>query len=267
MAAAGTFTTNGAIRNSRIADAVGPSMLRTPGDPTSAVCVKTPRDLTTVIPGCVPLNLFGGPNNGTIDPAQIGYLGFQGTSRALDTLFTVDANIGRDIVNLGADRPIALVLGYQFRRQSGAQIADPIAASGDSADFNFTSTQGRFTANEVYGELSVPILANVPGVQNLEASLAGRYVNYSSFGGKFTGKVGARYSPCEELTQRLSAHRASASCTSAIRKRRQLSGIPARTSPPRDRSCETSVPAMAFRTAARAIPATRSWRTWAATRI
>jgi outer membrane receptor protein involved in Fe transport len=199
---AGTFTTNGAIRNSRIADAVGPSMLRTPGDPTSAVCVKTPRDLTTVIPGCVPLNLFGGPNNGTIDPAQIGYLGFQGTSRALDTLFTVDANIGRDIVNLGADRPIALVLGYQFRRQSGAQIADPIAASGDSADFNFTSTQGRFTANEVYGELSIPILANLPGVQNLEASLAGRYVNYSSFGGKFTGKVGARYSPVPDFTLR-----------------------------------------------------------------
>src|SRR5205085_5183646 len=47
----GTFTTNGAQRNSKVADSVGPSMI----DPATntAVCVKTPNDITTVIPGCV----------------------------------------------------------------------------------------------------------------------------------------------------------------------------------------------------------------------
>ena len=195
---AGTFTTNGSIRNSRIADAVGPSMLVN-GVPR---CVSVPGDPNTVIPGCVPLNLFGGPNNGSIDPAQIANLGFEGTSRAFDALFSINANATGELFTIGADRPLSLAIGYEFRRQSGAQIADPIAASGDSADFNFKSTSGHFTSNEGYAELTLPLLANVPGVRELEASAAGRFVHYSTFGDNFTYKFGARYSPVQDFTLR-----------------------------------------------------------------
>ena len=190
----GTFTTNGAIRNSRIAAAVGPSFV----DATGPHC-GTP---AAPIPGCVPLNLFGGPNNGSIDPSQIGYLGFTGTSRAFDQLFTVDADVGGDLVKLAADRPMAIVFGYEYRRQLGSQVADPIVASGDSADFNFTSTSGRFSSNEAFAELSLPILSGAPFVYNLEANAAGRYVNYSTFGSKFTYKFGARYTPIPDFTLR-----------------------------------------------------------------
>ncbi len=168
----GTFTTAGAIRNSRIADAVGPSMPDKNGNP---VCVKTPGDLNTIIPGCVPLNLFSGPNNGSISPSQISGLGFEGTSRAFDQLFSVGANATGELFKLMADRPVSLALGYEFRRQSGAQIADP---------------------------MSIPVISNVPGVQDLEASVAGRSVNYDTFGGKFTYKFGARYTPVRDLTVR-----------------------------------------------------------------
>ena len=177
-------------------------MLRDPTNPNSAVCVKTPGDLSTIVPGCVPLNLLGGPNNGSINPSQIDYLGFEGTSRAFDELFTVDATVTGDLVNIGGDRPASLAVGYQFRRQSGEQIADPIAASGDSADFNFKSTSGHFTANEAFAELSLPLLANMPAVQTLEASVAGRFVHYSTFGDQVTYKFGARYTPVRDLTLR-----------------------------------------------------------------
>jgi outer membrane receptor protein involved in Fe transport len=201
----GTFTTAGAIRNSRIADAVGPSFRLPSGQ---AVCGnKGPDGIAgtaddVVVAGCVPLNLFGGPNNGSIDPAQISGLGFEGTSRAFDQLFGVGFNTTGELFTLFGDRPVSLALGYEFRRQSGAQIADPIAASGDSADFNFQSTQGHYTANEAYGELAIPLLANVAGVRNLEANVAGRYVNYSTFGGNFTYKFGARYTPVPDVTVR-----------------------------------------------------------------
>jgi outer membrane receptor protein involved in Fe transport len=193
----GTFTTNGAQRNSKVADSVGPSMLNAAGLP---VCVKTAGDLATVIPGCVPIDLFHGP--GSITAAQLDYLGFTGTSRAFDALFTAGANVSGDLIQLAADRPVSLALGYEFRRQSGAQIADPIAASGDSSDFNFKSTQGFFTAHEAFAELSLPLLSNVQGVQSLEGSVAGRYVNYSTFGGNFTYKLGARYTPVQDFTLR-----------------------------------------------------------------
>src|SRR5205085_4111077 len=133
---------------------------------------------------------FGGPGNGSIDPAQINNLGFEGTSRAFDQLVAIDFNTTGELFSIGGERPVSLALGYEFRRQSGAQIADPIAASGDSADFNFQSTEGHFTSNEGYGELSIPLMSNAPGVRNLEASVAARAVGYSTFGTNFTYKFG-----------------------------------------------------------------------------
>ena len=164
------------------------------------VCVQKPGDISTVIPGCTPLNLLGGP--GTIGLAQQDYLAFSGTSRAYDQLTTAGADLSGDLFQLGADRPLSLALGYEYRHQLGSQIADPIAAAGDSADFNFKSTSGGFHSNEAYAELLIPILANMPAVEALEASAAGRYVNYSTFGGNFTYKFGARYTPIRDVTIR-----------------------------------------------------------------
>src|SRR5882724_10535714 len=193
----GTFTTGGSFRNSRVASAVGPSMFDAKGNP---VCVDKPGDLSTIVAGCTPLNLVGGP--GSIASSQQDYLGFTGTSRAYDQLTTVGADLGGDLFQLAADRPLSLALGYEYRHQLGSQIADPIAASGDSADFNFKSTSGGFYSNEGYAELSVPIFSNMPGIEALEASAAGRYVNYNTFGDKFTYKLGARYTPVRDLTVR-----------------------------------------------------------------
>jgi len=194
----GTFTTGGAFRNSRVQSATGPSMV----DPATGnpVCVQKPNDISTVIPGCTPLNLLGGP--GTIGLAQQDYLAFSGTSRAYDQLTTAGADLSGDLFQLGADRPLSLALGYEYRHQLGSQIADPIAAAGDSADFNFKSTSGGFHSNEAYAELLIPILANMPAVEALEVSAAGRYVNYNTFGDKFTYKLGLRYTPVRDFTAR-----------------------------------------------------------------
>ena len=192
----GTFTTGGSFRNSRVRSAVGPSAIVN-GRP---VCLTNASEPTSIIPGCAPLNLLGGP--GSIDPAAQTYLGYAGTSRAFDELFTVGFSLEGELFKLATDIPVSLAAGYEFRRQSGSQIADPVAQERDSADFEFASTSGHFYTNEVYGELSIPLLAHVPGVETLEGSAALRYVNYSTFGGKTTYKFGARYTPIRDVTVR-----------------------------------------------------------------
>jgi len=201
----GTFTTAGAVRNSRMAEALGPSYRLPSGQP---VCGNPGPDGipgTTddvIIAGCTPLNLFGGPNNGSIDPAQYERLGFTGTSRARFQTLSFAANVAGELFALVPDRPVSLAVGYEHRRQSGAQIADPIAASGDSQDFNFKSTRGSYDANEAYAELQAPLLAGVPGVEILEASVAARLVKFSTFGSNTSYKVGARWSPLRDVTLR-----------------------------------------------------------------
>ena len=193
----GTFESAGAIRNSRVADAVGPSMLDGDGHP---VCVRTAGDLATVIPGCVPLNLFGGP--GSIQPDQIQGLGYTGTSRALDSMVAAQLDVSGDLFRLRADRPVGLAVGYEYRTERGAQIPDPIAESNDSADANFKATAGSFQVHEAYAELSIPIVGGLPWVEDLEVDLAGRLVDYDTFGTNFSYKAGLRWTPVRDVTLR-----------------------------------------------------------------
>ncbi len=172
----GSFTTGGAIRNSRIADALGPSFQL----PSGQVVCGTPGN---IIPACVPMNLFGGPNNGSIDPAQIDNLGFTGTSRARFQILSTALNASGELFSISAERPVSLAVGYEYRQQSGAQIADPIAASGDSADFNFKTTKGSYSSNEAYAEVQVPLLSGVVGAHTLY-------------------KLGARWAPIPDVTLR-----------------------------------------------------------------
>ncbi|HYV67929.1 MAG TPA: TonB-dependent receptor [Myxococcales bacterium] len=194
----GTFTTGGSFRNSRVASAVGPSMV----DPTTntPVCVGQAGNLATAEAGCAPLNLLGGP--GSIASSQQDFLGFSGTSRAYDQLVTGGVDFSGELFRIAPDRPVSLALGYEYRHQLGSQVADPIAEAGDSADFNFRSTSGGYYSNEGFGELAVPLLTKMPFVESLEFSAAGRYVNYNTFGDHFSYKLGARYTPVPDFTVR-----------------------------------------------------------------
>ena len=180
----GTFTTGGSFRNSRVQSATGPSMLDAQGNP---VCVSTPGRFEHRDPGlhaAEPPQRAGKHRELAADVS--------GGSRALARVrsaFHRRRRLRGRLVQAGGGTPSSLAFGYEYRHQLGSQIADPIAAAGDSADFNFQSTSGGFHSNEAFAELSIPILANIVGVEALEASFAARYVNYSTFGDKFTYKV------------------------------------------------------------------------------
>jgi outer membrane receptor protein involved in Fe transport len=191
-------TREGELRAPKIADAVGPSML----DPVSGdpICVSTPGDASTVIDGCVPLNLFGGA--GTISKEAIETLGFVGTNRGWNQMFSFQANASGDLFKLMADRPVSLALGYEWRELTGEYVANPINAAGEGDGNNFKSTKGGYNVNELYGELSIPIVGNLPFAQEIEATLAARYFDYSTFGSDATYKIGARWTIIPDITLR-----------------------------------------------------------------
>ncbi len=51
------------------------------------------------------------------------------------------------------------------------------------------NSKGRITAKEVYGELLIPILADLPAIQNLELELGGRISDYNTTGTSYTYKI------------------------------------------------------------------------------
>lgn len=65
-----------------------------------------------------------------------------------------------------------------------------------------TVLDGSFTVDEVFSEINIPLIADAPLVQQLDASLAYRYADYSGSGGIDSWKVGLSWEINEELRLR-----------------------------------------------------------------
>jgi iron complex outermembrane receptor protein len=87
-----------------------------------------------------------------------------------------------------------------------AEIDDtPPPESQAGALLNLTSavpTRGKDKVVDVFAELDVPLLANLPFVHELTANVSGRWSNYDSYGSGSTYKMGALWSPTKWLTLR-----------------------------------------------------------------
>jgi iron complex outermembrane receptor protein len=162
------------------------------GDP--AVCAATA--------GCVPLNLFGGQGangQGTITPEMLNYILYNAIDISEQTLDIFSANLTGDLFELPAG-PLAFATGYEHREYDGRFQPDPLKVSGESNDVLAQPTAGSYDVDEFYVELNVPV------VETLDLSLAGRYSDYD-FGGsntndETTGKVGLRWQPIDDFLVR-----------------------------------------------------------------
>ncbi len=142
-----------------------------------------------VIAGCVPFNMFGGPDLGLAAgvisraeyDAMIDYISY--TLVAQERMTTKDyfANLSGSIVDLPAG-PLGFAVGLEHRRTAYFSQPDALVAGGGSSS-NFTEpTRGNINVDEIYAELNVPILADVPGAKLLELDLAARKSDYDSSG-------------------------------------------------------------------------------------
>ena len=146
---------------------------------------------------CVPLDLFSG--QGGITQDMIDYLTFTGVERGFTEQNVIAANIGGPLFEIVEGDPVALAFGYEFRRELGANVPNPLAVSGEATGNSREIIEGSFEVHAGYAELSVPLVRNVPGFHALELNAAGRFVDFNTFGSNFSGKVGIRWNPIEYI--------------------------------------------------------------------
>lgn len=169
-----TFTGN--VNAQRVQQALGPA----------AACTGS----------CVPLNIFGGA--GTITPAMLAFIGFTQQDVSQQELRDVSANLTGDVLDLPAG-PLAFAVGVEHRETEGYFQPDAIVAAGLSSDIPAQPARGSITVKEAYGELRVPLLADMPFFHRLEASLAARWFDYSTSGSDSTFKAGLTWRPVEDV--------------------------------------------------------------------
>lgn len=194
-------TDSGAIAGQRLAAAVGPSGRSAQG----AIVCGIPDaggivPAASVIPGCVPVDLFGGV--GSVSPQQIAYLGqsLEDHGTNLEKIGSIDAQGPWGAIS---GRSIQWATGAEYRREEGSYTFDPsrgggAVGSGGQEDIPPVS----YSAREFYLEMRAPLARNRPFLESLDLSAGARWSDFSSFGGHFTWQAGMRWQPVESVALR-----------------------------------------------------------------
>lgn len=138
------------------------------------------------------VNIFG-PNQPGI-AAALGTT-INGFNRNRDQLVT-SANISgtlADLFTLPAG-PIGFALGAEYRRETAQITQDTALLTGNTYRQGVQAAySGVFDVKELYGELFVPILRDLPLIKKLDVGGAYRYSDYNLFGNHGTWKAEANW--------------------------------------------------------------------------
>jgi len=181
--------------------AVKNGVIVAPGTPGSTVeCRST---LTNPGNGCVPLDLFG---EGAPSPAAINFVNrtsdlFQKASE-LDLLGFVSGDSSRWFSLQGG--PIGFSVGAEYRKETAESHADAISSVPGDTFFNAFPefNPPAFKVSELFGELNVPILKDLPFAHELTLSGAARYSHYTLSGNTFAWNANAIWAPTRDLRLR-----------------------------------------------------------------
>lgn len=170
-----------------VLDADGNLDCRANVDPT-AINIHTGLQYNAALIGnCVPFTVFG---NGAVSPEAAEWFNTTSlnNSKLQQTVFSASV-ANSHLFSLPAG-DVGFAAGIEHRKEESRENTDPLAALGLTFLNAIPSRGGKYDVNEVFAEFSVPLLADLPGIERLAVDFAGRYSDYSSIGSANTWNIG-----------------------------------------------------------------------------
>lgn len=162
----------------------------------------------TFTPGqCVPLNIFG---PGMASQAALDFINVDLNNSYSITQQVVNGYISGDsgaVFELPGG-PVGFVLGAEYRKEKSVALFDPISKQTATFDPNvgvladlalLDDEVGSYDVYEGFAELSLPILADLPFAEILEATAAIRLSDYSTSGYSESWSVSGIYAPVRDI--------------------------------------------------------------------
>jgi len=114
-----------------------------------------------------------------ITPACVSAISITSTNVTSAQMAGAQASVTGTLFDMPAG-PAAFALGGEWRSSSAQFVPDSFLSSGDVAGFNAAlPTKGYESVRELFGEVGVPLLKDMPLVQSLVAKGAFRYSDYN----------------------------------------------------------------------------------------
>ena len=182
----------------RLQNALGPSAdLDNDGTPE---CYGDINDPTSLIPGCVPLNMFGG--SGTVTQDMLDYVGVT----LVDTRLAEQEIVGGSVTGSAFELPggeLGWAAGFQYRADQFRYTPDSAKVLGAATGGTGAGTDGSLYSTGLFGELYAPLFDN--GTQALALKLGVRYDDYNLFGDDTTWQFGVEFNVIDSLKLRATA--------------------------------------------------------------
>jgi iron complex outermembrane recepter protein len=150
-------------------------------------------DPIAVAQGCAPISIFG---FNSISPAAAGYIQAPSSLSTETTQKLIGATLSGEPFTLAAG-PLGVALGFERRDEFSVSEFDALTQAGLNAGNALPRTEGSFNVSEVFGEVRVPLLKDLPGVKSLALNAALRSADYSTVGSTLSYNTGIEWRPTE----------------------------------------------------------------------
>ncbi|HEX4741089.1 MAG TPA: TonB-dependent receptor [Caulobacteraceae bacterium] len=182
-----------------------------PGANGQPVCASNP---TGASGGCQPYNIFNFLPGG-VSKQALNYLEVPGEESGETTEQVVSASITGDLSAYGGKSPwakdgVGVSFGAEYRREFLTFQPDEEFQTNDLAGGSgvVLPTQGAFDVKELFAEMRIPLIQNVPFFQDLTADLGYRFSHYNEAGNTNTYKLTGEWRPIDDILIRGGYNRA-----------------------------------------------------------
>lgn len=153
--------------------------------------------------GCIPAPILNSQTIGGVLPSNwVDYIWRPVTGNTEYTEYQIAGTIDGPLFKLPAG-DVQAAIGFEYR---DAEIDDTPAVDSQIGNLlnltTSTPTRGTDNVLELYSEVEVPLLKDLPFVKELSVSGSARWTDYDSYGSDWTYKVGGAYRPTEWLSVR-----------------------------------------------------------------
>jgi iron complex outermembrane receptor protein len=136
---------------------------------------------------------------GNVSPEVAEFLFGFDTGTTEYTQWSVDGYVTGDLFELPAGT-VAAAIGFHYREDEIVDTPGPDTLAGN--DWNGEAagiTAGDDATTALFAEFDIPLLADLPAVQNLTLNASGRWTDVDSYGDDYTWKVGINWQIIDSL--------------------------------------------------------------------
>ena len=95
-----------------------------------------------------------------------------------------------------------IALGFETRTEEGFNKPDPVTEAGESVANQVFTTDGSFTVNELFAELDMPIISDMPFAESLTLNAQYRWFDYDTFGSDDVYRFGLNWQITDDIRVR-----------------------------------------------------------------